>query len=599
MTNPIINFLKKIYMVLIIIFTAIIFFLGYNTYLVDRSLANLRIALYSMNNIRDIEDAKKLSKVLDATLIVEIGSKDLSVSNVSKLEMAKDILKNPEIVPKVENRAKKICLAIYSSLLEEVAEKDLQDANVSKLEVVKDILKNPQDVSQLETAKSALKEIIKDKEQKRSPILLALDRINGLFAPTVKRISKAQLENQATQLKNRLKLLKDKNQIQEVYYELANTYTQLSEFDKARETYSKAADLNPDSKLGKKSQFNLAWNEKIRGNSDEAIKEFEALVQSNIQDELSVFSKYQMADAFRQKGDFEKAAAIYKEVAAEVSGSDLAQTAKMQEGYIYLYDLKKYEKAKEVFSELKKQTKNETVAVRMETITSVSVGIAYRKEGFKLLNEGYYFSSAERYKEALKYFDKALEVNPKDGASYVGKALAYLWLKDEDKAMFFARKAVILSPTDEIASVNLGFIYIELNLVNEAILEFKRFISIYPFTSHGYYNLGYAYAVAGKIEDATKAFYQATKIDPKFVGAYNNLGWCYWYLNQFDPAVRAFERAVEIKPDFTDALFNLGMCYKTVGRYREAKEKFQSVLELKPNHAEAKENLKEIEKVNQ
>lgn len=598
MRNPILNFLKKTYKVLIVILGAVIFFLGYNTYLVDRSLTNLRFALNKIDDIKNIKDAKKLAAVFEATLAMEVASKDLSPANIAKAEAAKGVLSRPETMSGVGKDAKVVSMALYSALLGEVANEELQVSNLSRIEIAKDMIKRLEDPSQIEEVKFALKQVIKDKEQKRLPLLVALDRINEMIVPAVRKISKAQLENQARYLENRLEILKDKIELQQGYYELANIYTQLSEFTKAREACEKVIGLDPESKLAKKSQFNLAWNEKLKGNLDVAIKEFEVLSQPGTQDELSVFSQYQIADSLRQKGDYEKAASIYNQIAKQMPGKDLAEICQLQAGRIYIYDLKDYEKAKDAIEQLK-TTGGSQMAVHLEDKALLSIGRAYRKEGLKLLSEGYKLSRPEKYKEALKKFDKALEINPKDGNSYVGKALALLWLGDPDTALVFAKRAGELSPDDEMAIVNLGFIYIKLNLLDEAISEFKRLISINPLTFHGYYNLGYTCAISNRFEEAVDAFKRATKIVPNLSIAYNNLGWCYWQLGQYAQAIETFEKATQITPNYSEALFNLGLVYMSIGRYREARNKFEAILKINPKFPEVQDNLAAIRRISQ
>lgn len=546
MVNLIINFLKKSYKILVVILAAILFFLGYNTYLIDRSLVNLRFALDRISDVKTLEDAKELASILDYSLFTEVSSSDLKTSKISRIEL------------------------------------------------VKDILTNPKSTSQLEVAKYTLKNLIESKEKERPPMLVILDKI---FALRAAKVAKGKLENQVKYLKEKLVTLKDKDELQEVYFELANIYTQLLEFDKAKETYRTVIELDPEAKLAKRSQFNLAWNEKLQGNLDEAIKMFENLSQTAGEEKLITFSKYQMAEIYKKKGDYLKAVAIYQEIAGQQYDEDLSNMAWLQTGYTYLYDLKEYEKTKEIFDRTKELLKGTEVARQIEKIALPEVLIQYREAGFKLLKEGYEKSLPEKYKEATKFFDKALEIDAKDGLSYIGKALAFLWLNDPDRALGFAKRAVKLLPQDEVASVNLGYIYIQLGIVDEAIIEYKRFISVNPFTVYGYYNLGYAYTIQNRLEDAIYAFTQATKINPKFILAYNNLGWCHWQLNQYNQAIEAFEKALGVNPNFLDALFNISTVYKLIGKYEDAKKRFEKILKIDPTHIEAQKQLKEIENI--
>ena len=549
MGNLILSLLKKTYKILIVLVLAIIFFLGYNIYLIDHSLVNLKITLNKVNNAKTLEEVKKLASALDYSLLTEISSQKLQSGSIAKIELAKDILSNS------------------------------------------------QDTSRLQDVKFALQEVIKQREKERPAVLVVLDKVASVVTTGIKNISKPKLEDQARSLKERIETLRGKDELQTAYYELGNIYTQLSDFSKAKDAYEKAIALNPESNLAKKSQFNLSWDEKQQGNLDEAIKGFEKLAESSGEERFLNFSKYQIAEIYRKKGDYEKAIAVYQEIASKGGDREIAQLSNFQVANTFLYDLKEPDKAREAFEKTKALFKGSNIAAYIEEMMVPHIVSWYCAEGFRLLQEGYKFSYTEKYKEADSYFDKAIEINPRHADSFTGKAICFLYSKNLDKALEFARKAVELSPYDETASVNLGYIYIEMGMINKAIIECKRFIAVDPKSYYSYYNLGCAYVTQNRIQEAIPLFLQVTKINPQFVFAHNNQGWCLWYTGKYGEALEAFERAVQIDPKFVDALFNLGVTYEAIGRYRDAKEKFIAVLEVDPHNTEALAQLREVERI--
>lgn len=599
MAQIILTYLKRSYKALSVIVGVIIFFLGYNTYLMDRSLNNLRFALEMTGNVKSFEDAKKISKILELALIMEVSSKELLPSNIAKLELAKEILSKPENLSEIEKDAQKLASVLHSSLVEEASYESLDDSNMPLVEFASDIFSKPKDISQLNDARFALQEVVKKKEEKRSPILLALDKIGRFFAPPVTTISKSRLRNELKRTQRELAETSDTTKRQELNYQLAALQTYLSEFSQAQASYQRVIDLNHESDLAKKAQFNIAWNEKLRGNSEEAIRMFEALSQEFGKEEIGVFSQYQIAEILRKNGEYEKAVSAYQEVASKQPQTDLGKMATFQTGSTYLYDLKEYDKAEQIFNQYKALSDDSDLAVHVKKEVIPTLGKQYRQMGFGLLEQGYTSKISEKFAEALKNFEKALEINSRDGFSYSGKALVFLWLNDPDKAIQFGREAVKLLPRNEVTGVNLGYIYIELKMFDAAVEEYRKFISVNPLTSRGYYNLGYAYAQKGKFEESTSAFQQAIQIDPLFALSYNNLGWSLLQLGRYGESLEALKRAVEIDPRFGDSLFNLGILYKAIGKYKDAAAAFQDVLRipLTPLRAEAERHLKEIESI--
>ena len=551
MSNPVISVLKKTYIILIVLVLAITFFLGYNIYLVDNSLSNLKLTLNKVNNTKTLADAEKLASILDYSLLAEMASPKLESTNIAKVEFAQGILSKP------------------------------------------------QDMERLGEVKVVLQDLIAGKEKKRSAFLVKLDKVFVL--PRVRKIPKTRLKNRAKYLKEQIDTLKDKEQLQGAYYELGNIYTQLDEFSGAKDAYEKAAALNPESDLAKKSLFNIAWNEKHRGNLDEAIKEFEKLAKSSKEEKLINFSKYQMADIYRKKEDYQKAIAIYQDIAAtSQADKEMAQLSEFQTGATLLYDLKDYEKAKEVFERLNIEYKGSSLANHVEKQMLPQLASKYRNQGLKLMGEALDSETVQSYektKEAESLFNKALEVYPLDAESYSGKAFVFLSLKDAPKALEFARKAVKIAPKAEIASVNLGYLYLQMGMINQAITEYKRFISVESSSSYGYYNLGCAYIAQGSIKEATPLFKKAINLNPTLTSAWNNYGWCLWYQQKFNEALETFENAIKIDPNFINALFNVGAIYTSLGRFDDAKRNFDTVLQLKPSHPEAQQELREVEKI--
>jgi len=89
MIDRIVSFIKKSHTVLIVILAAVIFFLGYNTYLVDYSLANLKTTLIKVDSAGNLDDAKKLISLLDDSLLQEVVSRESEIENLSYIELAK------------------------------------------------------------------------------------------------------------------------------------------------------------------------------------------------------------------------------------------------------------------------------------------------------------------------------------------------------------------------------------------------------------------------------------------------------------------------------------------------------------------------------
>ncbi len=543
MKNRFLGILKKYRFVLVLVVSVVVLFVAYNVYLLDYSLANLKGTLEKLDDVKTLQDAQRLAAALDY------------------------------------------------ALLKEASLADIEPATLSKLEAAKEILAKPQSLAQLEEVKAVLKEVIEQKEKQRMPVLRALDRVSQAITPISTESPRAQIEAELRRVKERLLSASSSAERQSLSFELGTLYTRIRDFRQARDAFDRALYLDAGSALADRIRFNRAWCDKQLGNLNESAKQFEQLISLSQDEKLVRLSKYQLAEVLRQNKQYAKAIELYQQIASQGKESDLAQLATVKVGSTYLYDLQEFDKARQALEKAGASGKT----AGMEGSAFRSIASQYRKKGFRLLSVGFEEGDRNSYQEAVKAFDKALEINAQDGIANTGKALAYLWMNDPDRALGFARQAVKYLPNSEVASVNLGYIYIQLGIIEEAIVEYKRFIGVNPFTAHGYFNLGYAYILSGRLDEALAAYEKATTIDPRFSRAFNNLGWCLWQLGNYGRSIETFEKTVLVDPGYTDALFNLGLIYKTIGRFQDSKKKFEQLTRLRPDYPRASQYLKELE----
>lgn len=160
--------------------------------------------------------------------------------------------------------------------------------------------------------------------------------------------------------------------------------------------------------------------------------------------------------------------------------------------------------------------------------------------------------SQERYEEAAKAYDKALELAGEDDKSqwflYYARGISNERTKHWDRAEADLRKALELNPDQPQVLNYLGYSYVEKNEnLDEALSMIERAVAATP---------------DGYIIDS--------------------LGWAYYRLGRYDDAVVQMERAIEFMP--VDSLVNdhLGDVYWAAGRKREAEFQWKRALSFQP-----------------
>ena len=66
-----------------------------------------------------------------------------------------------------------------------------------------------------------------------------------------------------------------------------------------------------------------------------------------------------------------------------------------------------------------------------------------------LLNKGSVLKNLERYEEAIKYYDKILEIDPNNVKALANKGIAFAYLQEYEDALIMIDKALLLDPDNE------------------------------------------------------------------------------------------------------------------------------------------------------
>jgi tetratricopeptide (TPR) repeat protein/uncharacterized RDD family membrane protein YckC len=155
----------------------------------------------------------------------------------------------------------------------------------------------------------------------------------------------------------------------------------------------------------------------------------------------------------------------------------------------------------------------------------------------ELLNQGITFANQGQYDQAIAYFDKAIEINPKLVLAYNNRGIAYKEKGQFDQAISDYNKALEINPGYAPAYINRGVAYAEKQKYDEAIADYTEGIQINPRVAGAYLNRGLAYAQGkDEHEEAISDFTKAIEINPKFADAYHNRAVSYFYKSDYEKA---------------------------------------------------------------
>lgn len=251
--------------------------------------------------------------------------------------------------------------------------------------------------------------------------------------------------------------------------------------------------------------------------------------------------------------------------------------------------------------------------------------------------------SSGNYEEAIKYFDIALEKNPKDTKAYyykgsslyflnqytaardsfakaleiktdiINNARAYtqidpyiakiynaqglIWydLKRHDLAEYNYNEAIKLNNqkhnyghkdiSDALPYYNMGNIFYDLGDHKKAINHYNTALGYNPNLVEAYNGLGLANHALGEYHTAILQFNNAIVKNPQYAEVYNNWGNVLLELQEYEGAKHLYDKAIKLTPQFAVAYYNKGKVLSTLWQKDEAIDCFDKAIKFDPEHA--------------
>nr|MDO8082566.1 tetratricopeptide repeat protein [Candidatus Freyarchaeota archaeon] len=142
----------------------------------------------------------------------------------------------------------------------------------------------------------------------------------------------------------------------------------------------------------------------------------------------------------------------------------------------------------------------------------------------ELINKGNSLVDKGKYEEAIKFYDKALKINPQDVVALTNKGTALDQLGRYEDAVECFDNVLEINPKDAEAINNKGSSLIKLNRYEEAIECFNEALTINPNNFVTHYNKGIAQGKLGKYEEAIRSYDATIKIVPDYAIAIYSKG---------------------------------------------------------------------------
>lgn len=198
--------------------------------------------------------------------------------------------------------------------------------------------------------------------------------------------------------------------------------------------------------------------------------------------------------------------------------------------------------------------------------------------------KGYDLYKLGKFEESIKYYDKALEIDPINLLTLIIKGVSFHQLGKFDEAIKYYSKALEVDSKNATILNNMGSSLHELGKIEESIKFYVKALEINPKNQGTLKNIGASFQSLEKYGEAIKYFDKALELNPKNEDILNLKGVSLNEINKFDEAIKCYDEALNINPKMEKALNNKGKALNRISNYGEAIIYFDKVLEFNPKN---------------
>jgi len=191
------------------------------------------------------------------------------------------------------------------------------------------------------------------------------------------------------------------------------------------------------------------------------------------------------------------------------------------------------------------------------------------------------------YASSLRMWRDVVAKRPENerGRYNLGRALQRAGMEEE--ALREYERAVELNPSFAMPYNNLALARKKAGRLDEAVALFRKVLTLKPRFPEALTNLAAILLDRGELEEARTLLERATALEPGLALPHYFLGRVYARLGEFDRAIASFEQARAREATVPTLHYHLGHALANTGRFAEAARAFSQELEVNPGHPEA------------
>lgn len=343
------------------------------------------------------------------------------------------------------------------------------------------------------------------------------------------------------------------------HYNLANSFYNSGHYERASKEYKKSINLDPNIKECHVNYGNLLRDmEKY----EESVEQLEIALEI---DQNFFKAKINLGITFLQKGDIKQALITFEE-AENINnkssdlyyywGLALIQDDNTKEAFIKLF--------KSITLDPDNESAHLALATCFEDISNYNNAVQELKQIVEEINPKNYFAFyrlAHCYKklgemdEALKYFDKAIDMNPEFDSAWNDKGVLLRELDRKDDAIECYEKALEKNPNNRMANLNMCSIrYCDLKLKKKCLKCLNKILKKFEDFPEAWFHKGHVLFDLGRNDNALECLDKAIYLNKNIADVYLYKSLIFTQRKDFEKALETVNIGLEINPENSDLI---------------------------------------------
>ncbi|XVL43468.1 tetratricopeptide repeat protein [Staphylococcus equorum] len=211
---------------------------------------------------------------------------------------------------------------------------------------------------------------------------------------------------------------------------------------------------------------------------------------------------------------------------------------------------------------------------------------------YKLIKQG-------NIEEALTALFANIEENPKEVENYINAGILIAEVSEVEKAEKFFQKAITLDPENGAIYYNLGNVYYNEGRFSEAIKLYQQALKYNVDLVDTNYMIGMSFNQLEAFKEALPFLMTAAeKDDRKDVEVQFQYGLVLCHLEMFEQAITQLNYVLTLDEKHSDALYNLGLAtYMQTEDTTQAIQIFERAVEVNPEHVMSQHAIKTFKSI--